>query len=69
MVVPEALQPEPKLVFEGISFRENESQLDEYLAFCETVMRDAPIQGNYSGIWLRGSCMFQENAMKLLQLY
>lgn len=44
-------------------------QLDEYLKFCDTIMRDTPIQGGYCGIWLRGSSMYQENAMKLLHLY
>ena len=32
-------------------------------------MRDTPVQGGYCGIWLRGSSMYHENAMKLLHLY
>jgi hypothetical protein len=32
-------------------------------------MRDAPIHQGMCGIWLRGSCMYQENAMKLLKFY
>lgn len=32
-------------------------------------MREAPIQGNFCGIWLRGSNMYKENAFKLLNEY
>ena len=32
-------------------------------------MREAPVVGNYCGIWLRGSHMYQENALKLLNSY
>ena len=32
-------------------------------------MRSAPVQGNYCGIWLRGSHMYKENAFKLLSKY
>ena len=43
--------------------------MDEYLGFCDFLMREAPIQGNYCGIWLRGSNMYKENAFKLLNEY
>jgi hypothetical protein len=32
-------------------------------------MRSAPVQGNYCGIWLRGSHMYKEKAFKLLNMY
>lgn len=32
-------------------------------------MRDAPVHGGHCGIWLRGSCMYRENALKLLSFY
>lgn len=68
---PCALKKEPKMLFlsDMNGSKYTSEQLDEYLKFCDTIMRDTPIQGGYCGIWLRGSCMYQENAMKLLHLY
>ena len=54
-------------MFEGRALSQEE--LDDYLNFCDTIMRDAPIHQGMCGIWLRGSCMYQENAMKLLNFY
>lgn len=71
LLAPCGLKPEPKMLFlsDKNGSKYTADQLDEYLKFCETIMRDTPIQGGYCGIWLRGSSMYQENAMKLLHLY
>lgn len=71
LLAPAALMPEPKMLFlnDANKVKYTEAQLDEYLKFCDTIMRDTPVQGGYCGIWLRGSCMYHENAMKLLHIY
>jgi len=70
-LAPVALNQEPAQVFvrEQDCQKYKPSELDDYLDFCGFVMRSAPVQGNYCGIWLRGSHMYKENAFKLLNEY
>lgn len=68
---PLALNDEPvsKFVSDQAGIKYDSKDLDEYLEFCEFVMRSAPVQGNYCGILLRGTHMFKENAFKILNQY
>jgi hypothetical protein len=69
-LAPRALNQEPVCQFvsdNNPTYKPEE--LDDYLSFCDFYMREAPIQGSYSGIWLRGSSMYKENAYKLLHSY
>jgi hypothetical protein len=61
-------EPEAKFIADNTAKYKPE-QLDDYLSFCDFYMREAPIQGSYCGIWLRGSSMYKENAYKLLNTY
>ena len=54
-------------MFGGLNI--DESKLDEYLNFCKTIMKDVPLHHGICGIWLRGSPMYKENAIKLLKFY
>ena len=65
---PVALNQEPQTLFQSTEAY-TQKQLDEYLEFCTFVMRSCPVQGNYCGIWLRGSHMYKEKAFKLLNEY
>ena len=67
---PIALNQEPKVSWVCDNNNKYETkQLNDYLDFCEFVMRESPIQGNYCGIWLRGGPMYKEKAMQLLNQY
>jgi hypothetical protein len=42
---PETLRPEPVKIYDAKIDAENKKEFDEYLEFCTTVMREAPISG------------------------
>ena len=64
MKAPLPLNQEPKVSFVSDQKGKYDSkELDDYLNFCHFVMRESPIQGNYCGIWLRGSTMYKERAL------
>jgi hypothetical protein len=58
-----------KFISEKDGHKYDKKELDDYIEFCEFVMRQAPVQGNYCGILLRGSHMFKEKAYRLLDEY
>lgn len=68
---PLALNVQPKQLFvsEYNDRVYKTADLDDYLEFCDFYVREAPILGGYCGIWLRGSHMYREKALALLNSY